>query len=65
MVVTNAQTAEFLEKRMQIAIPHATVMQLFNEGIATVSDLVKFEKAPCSSMQATYKVLGGRSQILP
>ena len=44
MVLTNAQTTAFFENRTQMVIPRATVMQLFNEGIATVSDLVKFDR---------------------
>ena len=40
MVLMNAQTKAFFEKEMQMAFPHAKVLQLPKELIATVSDLV-------------------------
>ena len=45
MVLTNAQTTAFFENGTQMAIPRASVMQLSNEEIATVSDLVEFERS--------------------
>ncbi len=44
MVLTAAQTAAFFEQPTQMAIPHATVVQLANEGISTVDDLIDFDK---------------------
>jgi hypothetical protein len=44
MVLTNAQTAAFFENAQQMSIPHATVIQLQNEGIPNVYDLTDFDK---------------------
>ena len=44
MVITNAQTTAFFEDAGQMAIPHATVLELRNEGILTVNDLADFDK---------------------
>ncbi len=42
MVLTNNQTTAFFENNSQMAIPHATVVQLVEEGIDTVEDLQEF-----------------------
>ena len=44
MVITAAQTTSFFEDEDQMAIPHATVIQLQEEGITTVEDLGDFDK---------------------
>jgi hypothetical protein len=44
MVLTAAQTTLFFEGAAQMAIPNATVLELFNEGINTVDDLSEFDK---------------------
>ena len=44
MVLTAAQTTQFFENAHQMAIPHATVVELQNEGINTVDDLAEFDK---------------------
>ena len=44
MVLTAAQTTQFFENALQMAIPHATVVELQNEGINTVDDLAEFDK---------------------
>ena len=44
MVLTAAQTTLFFEDAAQMAIPHATVLQLVTEGIDTVNDLSEFDK---------------------
>lgn len=44
MVLTAAQTQSFFENANQMAIPHATVVELQNEGIDTVDDLSEFDK---------------------
>ena len=45
MVLMNAQTTAFFENGTQMAIPHATVMQLSNKAISTISDLVEFDRS--------------------
>ena len=44
MVLTAAQNTAFLKNADQMGIPHATVIQLQNEGISTVADLADFDK---------------------
>jgi hypothetical protein len=44
MVLTAAQTTAVFESAKQMAIPNATVLELFNEGINTVDDLAEFDK---------------------
>ena len=60
MVLTNAQTTAFFENGTQMAIPHAKVMQLFNEGIATVSDLVEVDKISLQQTTGNLRRPGGR-----
>ena len=45
MVLTKAQTTAFFENATQMAIPHATVVKLNQEGISDVSDLSEFDKS--------------------
>ena len=44
MVFTVAQTTAFFEDVKQMAIPHATVVQLATKGITIVDNLVDFDK---------------------
>jgi hypothetical protein len=44
MVLTAAQTTLFFENGTQMAILHATVLELVNKGINTVDDLSEFDK---------------------
>jgi predicted RecB family nuclease len=44
MVLTAAQTTAFFEHDNQMSIPHATVVQLQQEGITNVDDLADFDK---------------------
>ena len=43
-MLTAAQNQAFFENNDQRGIPHATVVHLVNEGIATVTDLADFNK---------------------
>ena len=60
MVLTNAQTAKFFKNGTQMAIPHATVMHLSNEGITNVSDLVKFDRSSLQHISGNLRRPGGR-----
>ena len=44
MVFMAGQTTAFFENVAQMGIPHATVIQLVEEGIDEVQDLVKFDR---------------------
>ena len=44
MVLTAAQTTAFFEIPDQMGIPHATMVQMQQEGIKSVADLADFEK---------------------
>ena len=44
MVLTAAQILAFFEDDDQMGIPHATIVQLQQEGITTVADLADFDK---------------------
>ncbi len=43
MVLTANQVSAFFEDQAQLGIPHATRIQLQQEGIITVEDLAEFE----------------------
>ena len=60
MVLTASQTTAFFENANQMAIPHATVIQLQNEGILTVADLVDFDKDTLSQIAENLRRPGGR-----
>ena len=60
MVLTNAQTVAFFENATQMAIPHATVVNLQQEGIDTASDLIEFDKVSISQIADNLRCLGGR-----
>ena len=44
MVLTAGQTTAFFENPGQMGIPHATMVQMQQEGINSVADLGDFEK---------------------
>ena len=44
MVLTAAQTTAFFENPDQMGIPHATMVQMQQEGIQSLADLADFEK---------------------
>ena len=60
MVLTANQTTAFIENANQMAIPHATVIQLQNEGIMSVADLVDFDKDMLSQIAENLRRPGGR-----
>jgi hypothetical protein len=53
MVLTAAQTTDFLENGHQMGIPHATVVQLAMEGIMSVIDLADFDKESLQQLAKT------------
>ena len=60
MVLTGAQTTLFFEAAAQMGIPHATVIQLQNEGISTVDDLTDFDKDGLQQVADNLRRPGGR-----
>lgn len=60
MVVTAAQTTAFFEHDDQMGIPHATVVQMAREGIATVADLADFEEKSIKQLAENLRRPGGR-----
>ena len=60
MVLTAAQTTIFFENEAQMGIPHATVIQLQQEGIATVDDLTDFDKDTIEQIAANLRRPPGR-----
>ena len=70
MVFTAAQTTAFFEGADQMAIPNATVLELANEGIQTVTDLSEFDKTSIEAIsynlrrpaQGNPLVFGAKSQ---
>ena len=60
MVLTNAQTTAFFENTTQMAIPHAIVAKIQQEGIDTASDLTKFDKISISQIADNLRRPGGR-----
>jgi predicted RecB family nuclease len=55
MVVTAAQTTAFFEDPIQMGIPHATVVQLQQEGISMVEDLVDVDKDTIEQIAANLR----------
>ena len=53
MVLTAAQTTAFFESPDQMGIPHATMVQMQQEGIQAVSDLADVKSNHSSSFQTT------------
>ena len=60
MVWTAAQTTAFFENQAQMAIPHATVVQLANEGISNVEDLADFKEDGLKQLADNLRRPGGR-----
>jgi hypothetical protein len=60
MVLTAAQTTVFFESPACMAIPHATRMQLQEEGIDDVSDLADFHKDTLKQVADNLRRPGGR-----
>ena len=60
MVFTNTQKTAFFENASQMALPHATVVQLANEGISEPSDLSEFDKSSISLVADNLRRPGGR-----
>ena len=60
MVLTNAQITAFFENATKMAIPHATVVKLNQEGISDVSDLAEFDKSSINQIADNLRRPGGR-----
>jgi len=60
MVLTVAQTLSFFENSNQMAIPHATALQIVNEIIVTVGDLSDFGKDMISQIDDNLRRPGSR-----
>jgi hypothetical protein len=60
MPLTAAQTTAFFENAAQMGIPHATVIQLQDEGISTVDDLADFDKDTIEQIAANLRRPAGR-----
>jgi hypothetical protein len=60
MVLTAAQTTAFFEQPAQMAIPHATRVQLQQEGIDHDVDLADFEKDTLKQVADNLRRPGGR-----
>lgn len=60
MVLTAAQSMAFFENEGQMGIPHATVIQLQQEGITTVDDLADFDKTSLQQVADNLRRPGGR-----
>ena len=60
MVFTAEQTTAFFESAAQMGIPHATVIQLVEEGIDKVQDLTEFDRDALSQVADNLRRPGGR-----
>ena len=60
MVLTGGQTTTFFENAAHMGIPHATVIQLQQEGIITVEDLSDFDKDGIEQLAANLRRPAGR-----
>ena len=60
MVLTAAQTTAFFESPDQMGIPHATMVQVQQEGIQSVADLADFEKESLQQLAENLRKPGGR-----
>ena len=60
MVLTAAQTIAFFENPDQMGIPHATMMQMQQEGIQSIADLANFEKQSLQQLADNSGKPGGR-----
>ena len=61
MVWTNNQNTSFFEDAAQMAIPHATVLQLESEGITSFDDLGEFDDASLKQIAANLRRPAGRT----
>jgi hypothetical protein len=62
MVLTAAQTISFFENA-QMGIPHATVVQLANEGIDMVDEVTDFDKNSLQQVATIYVIQEVEFQI--
>ena len=60
MVLTAAQTTAFFENPDQMGIPHATMVQMQQEGIQLVADFADFEKQSLQQLADNLRKPGGR-----
>ena len=60
MVLTAAHTTAFFESPDQMGIPHATMVQMQQEGIQLVADLADFEKQSLQQLADNSRKAGGR-----
>ena len=60
MVLTAAQTTAFFESPDQMGIPHATMVQMQQEGIQSVADLADFEKQSLQQLADNLRKPGKR-----
>ena len=60
MVFTAGQTSAFFEHAGQMGIPHATVIQLVEEGIDEVQDLAEFDRDALTQVADNLRCPGGR-----
>ena len=60
MVLTNNQRTAFFENASQMALPHATVVQLVNEGIDEPGDLIEFDKSSISLIADNFRRPGDK-----
>ena len=60
MVLTAAQTTAFFKSPDQMGIPHATMVQMQQEGIQSVTDLAHFEKQSLQQLADNLRKPGGR-----
>jgi hypothetical protein len=65
MVFTNQKTTAFFEEATQMAIPHATRVQLATKGIDTVDDLGKFDEENLKQIADNLRRPSGRVPIDP
>ena len=61
MVFTAGQTTLFFEDVAQMGIPHATVLQLIEEGIDEVQDLAEFDRDTLTQVADNLRCRGGRN----
>ena len=64
MVLTNAQKTSFFEDALKMSIPHATVVELANEGIKEPSDLSEFDTSTIKQIADNLRRPGGRVPAL-
>ena len=60
MVLTNNKISAFFDNASQMALPHAAVVQLINEGISEPSDLNEFDQSLISQIADNLRHPRGR-----